>query len=131
MAHELARREYLVTFTTGNARGTDLLCESPTGVQFSLEVKSMRQKSYYLCQRHHREPKQTKYFVFVYLPEAHDTPPEYYVLNNEQFRQACDEQERLTKEAEVRRGKPYKDFPFGVNYTTVSEYKDKWENLPK
>jgi hypothetical protein len=51
VAHELTRRGYLVTFTTGNAPGDDLLCQSPSGVAFSIQVKSLSSKTYFLYQK--------------------------------------------------------------------------------
>jgi hypothetical protein len=50
VAHELVRRGYLVTFTTGNARDDDLLCLSQSGDAFSVQVKSLSSKTFFPCQ---------------------------------------------------------------------------------
>jgi len=133
-AHELAKRGYLIAFTSGNAPGTDLLCQSPDGTSFSLEVKTLSSKTYYLCQDHLQQPNPSRHFVFVLLPSSLLERPEYYVLNNRQFLEIVEEQKQLTKASETKRGKPYADFSFGINYRTLSrnEFRDAWEkNLPK
>ena len=87
VAHELVRRGYLVTFTTGNAPDDDLLCLSPSGVAFSVQVKSLSSKSTsFSIRRACWMPKPTRFLVFVFVPLDCSKPPEYFVLNNEQLR---------------------------------------------
>src|SRR5687768_3186102 len=88
VAHELVRRGYLVALTTGNAPGDDLLCQSPSGVPFSVQVKSFSKKHmthYVPYQPSLLEPKPTRYLVFVFVPLDCSQPPEYVVMNNAQF----------------------------------------------
>jgi len=68
VAHELVRRGYLVTFTTGNALGDDLLCLSPSGVAFSDQVKSLSFKGYFIYQKSLLESPPTRFLVFVLVP---------------------------------------------------------------
>jgi len=133
VAHELTRRGYLVAFTTGNAPMTDLLCQSPEGVPFSIEVKSLSSKNYFLFQDSLLQPKADRFFVFVLLPKSLTERPEYFVLNNKQFQQAAGEQKRRDKEAEKKRGGPYKPFSPGVHYSILNEsgFRDAWDSLPK
>jgi len=133
VAHELTRRGYLVTFTTGNAPAADLLCESPTGVAFSVQVKSLSSKTYFLYQKSLLEPNVSRFFVFVLVPPSLSKRPEYFVLSNQQFRQVVEEQEELLRESEKRRGKPYAKFSLGINYGTLArhDFLDAWENLPE
>lgn len=134
VAHELVRRGYLVAFTLGNALGTDLLCQSPEEKSFSLEVKTLSSRTYYLCQDHLQEPNESRHFVFVFLPSSTEKRPEYYVFNNQQFLEVVEEQKELTKASEAKRGKPYADFSFGIAYKTIAKsgFRDAWErNLPE
>jgi len=134
VAHELAKRGYLMAFTLGNAPGTDLICESPKETSFSLEVKTLSSKTYYICQDHLLKPKASRHFVFVFLPSSHLERPEYYVLNNQQFHEVAEEQKQITKASEIKRGKSYADFSFGINYKILArkEFRDGWEkNLPE
>ena len=133
VAHELTRRGYLVTFTTGNAAAADLLCESPGAIAFSVQVKSLSSKTYFLYQAAFRKRNQSRFFVFVLLPMSPRQRPEYFVLNNEQFLSVVQEQERISREWEKKRGKPYAKFAPGINYRTLAhhEFLDAWGSLPK
>jgi len=70
------------------------------------------------------------YFVFVYLPTI-PGPPEYCLLNNEQFRQAHEEYRNKLKEKEEKRGKPYAPYSFGIQYNIVAHFRDAWDTLPQ
>ncbi|WP_028321719.1 hypothetical protein [Desulfatiglans anilini] len=133
VAHELTRRGYLVTFTIGNAPAADLLCESPSGKVFSVQVKSLSSKTYFLYQSALVEPDASRFFVFVLIPDAVDQRPEYFVLDNQQFRQVVTEQEQVSRELEEKRGKPYGKFSPGINYKILArhDFLDAWGNIPQ
>lgn len=132
VAHELTRRGYLVSFTTGNAPADDLLCKSPSGESFSVQVKSLSSKTYFLYQPSLLEPKNDRFFVFVLIPQIVSDRPEYFVMNNRQFRNIAKEQDQIIKDKEKKRGKPYKSFAPGINYNTIArhDFRDAWHNLP-
>ena len=133
VAHELTRRGYLVTFTTGNALSDDLLCQSPAGVAFSVQVKSLSSKTYFLYQKSLEEaPLATRFFVFVLLATDSSIRPEYFVMNKEQFLTLVEEQKRILAESEKRRGRAYAEFSPGINYPIVAQhnFRDAWDNLP-
>lgn len=122
-----------MTFTTGNAPITDLLCQSPGGVPFSVEVKSLSSKTCFLYHASLLDPKPGRFLVFVLLPSSLTERPEYFVLKHEQFQQVVEEQDRRTKEAGKKREKPYAPFPPGVSYSVLKEsnFRDAWDNLPE
>jgi hypothetical protein len=133
VAHELVRRGYLVTFTTGNAPADDLLCLSPYGVAFSIQVKSLGSVNYFLFQESLLKPKPTRFFAFVLVPLACVKPPEYFIMNNEQFiRLEAEEKQRL-RELEEKRGKPFAKFSPGIHYSTIAghDFRNAWGNLPE
>ncbi|MFC1588326.1 hypothetical protein ACFL54_08450 [Planctomycetota bacterium] len=133
VAHELSRRGYLATFTTGNAPATDLLCQSPFGISFSVEVKSLSVKTYFLIQDHLLEPIPDRYLIFVFIPRTLTDKPEYYILTNKQFRRLMEEEKEAIKEAEKKRGKPYAEFSKGINYKVLAShnFRDAWASLPQ
>lgn len=47
VAAELTRRGYLVSLTFGNAAITDLLVQSPRGVNFTIDVKGQSNRSFW------------------------------------------------------------------------------------
>jgi hypothetical protein len=110
----------------------DLLCESPNGQFFAVQVKSLRSKTYFLYQKSLLVPNPDLCFVFVLIPEAPSQPPEYFVLNNAQFLRIVKEEDARTKEAEKKRGQPYAEFSPGIIYHTLNsdEYHNAWHNLP-
>ena len=133
VAHELTRRGYLVTFTTGNASAADLLCESPSGVAFSVQVKSLGSKTWFLYQSSLLEANASRFFVFVLIPADLSKGPEYFVLNNEQFLKVVDEQEHSLRESEQKRGKPYAKFAPGIDYAALARhgFLYAWGSLPQ
>jgi hypothetical protein len=132
VARELIRREYLVTFTMGNAPGDDLICVSPSGRLFTIQVKSLSSKTYFLYQLSLLAKNVDRFFVFVYVPQELNRSAEYFVMNNAQFRGVVDEQEEFLRAAEMKRGRPYAAFSPGINYGTIArhDFRDAWRNLP-
>jgi hypothetical protein len=133
VAHELTRRGYLVTFTTGNAPTADLLCESPEGKAFSVQIKSLSSKTFFLYQQHLTEPNLSCFFVFVLVPVSLTDPPEYFVLSDKQFLELVEEQNQINHDLEAKRGRPYVPFSPGINYSTLAhhDFRNAWGNLPK
>ncbi len=133
VAHELIRRGYLVCFTTGNAPADDLLCSSPSGTTFTVQVKSLSKKGFFLYQTSLLQPKSDRFFVFVLVPGTDSQRPEYFVLSNEQFVQLDAEQQRILVESEKKRGKPYAKFARGIKYSILARhnFRDAWGDLPK
>ncbi len=136
VAHELVRRGYLVAFTMGNAPAADLLCLSPTGVSFSVQVKSLSSKNYFICQNSLLEPKLDRFFVFVLVPPVaseSSKPPEYFILKNEDFLRVVKEEKRLEEQREKKRGWQNKPFSPGVSYSILdrSGFRNAWNNLPQ
>lgn len=133
-AHELSRRGYLVTFTMGNAPLTDLLCQSPEGVPFKVQVKSLSSRTSFICPNASIEPDDRLFFILVVLPSSPTERPEYFVLKHQQLLQALKEQDRANEETAKKRGRPFKEFPPGVNYSVLAKrftFHDAWESLPK
>lgn len=134
VAYELTLRGHLVAFTMGNAPARDLLCHSPRGVPFSVQVKSARTKSPFLYQPSLLRPKPSLFLVFVLLPTALDKRPEYHVLTNNQFQQVVKEQDQRYREAERRRRKRYAKFPPTIDYRTLAahdNFRDAFGSLPE
>ncbi len=137
VAHELTRRGYLVSFTIGNAPKTDLICTSPSGKDFSVQVKSLKSKNYFLYQESLLSVESDLYYVFVLVPEIQNNKPilsvEYYIMNNIQFRQTVEFEKLRLKKKEERLGKPYAKFSPGIIYDTIknSGFRDAWNNLPE
>jgi len=137
VAHEMTRRGYLVTFTMGNAPAADLLCKSPHGVEFSVQVKSLKAKNYFLYQDSLLKNESNLYFIFVLVPlvlkESNPKSTEYFVLSKKQFMGLVDEETARMKATEQKRGRPYAPFASGISYSALNkeEFLNAWTNLPE
>ena len=113
VAHEMTRRSYLVSFTMGNAPAIDLLCKSPNDTTFSLQVKSLKAKNYWIYQEKLLNPNPDLYFVFALVPSDTNQPPTYFVLNNGQFQRVVAEQKEIDKERVKNVENHMPHFPLG------------------
>ena len=84
VAAELAKRNFQVALTLGNAKGIDLFATNQiTEETFEIEVKTLRKKPNCFTLKPERvKPK--KIFVFIYLNEK-EISPEFYVLKGEEL----------------------------------------------
>jgi len=122
-AAELTRRGYLVSLTFGNAPTSDLLVQSPTGTQFTVDVKGQSTKNFWLIQPRDLNPNH--YFILVYLPN-NLTTPRYFVLSSDELMKRREEY----RESVLPKGR-YRDDLGGINWSTAFDYENRWDNLPK
>lgn len=122
-AAELTRRGYLVSLTFGNAPSIDLFVESPSGQQFTVDVKGQSTRNFWIIQ--HRIFNANHFFILVYLPKNMEQP-HYYILSSDELMKRRDEY-RQTSEP---KGK-YRDDLGGINFTTALDYQDNWRILPE
>jgi hypothetical protein len=122
-AAELVRRGYLVSFTLGNAPGTDLHVTSPKGVSFRVECKSMRTRTTWLFKV--KPDDEDRYFVFCFIPSAESIYPSFYVLTNQQ---ALDTIESKKLRVRSQRGatSDWSDASFG----DIKKFEGLWNSLP-
>ncbi len=85
VAAELAKRNFQVALTLGNAKGIDLFATNQlTEKTFEIEVKTLRKKPNCFTLNFKRV-KSEKIFIFVYLNEI-QTSPQYYILTGEELK---------------------------------------------
>jgi hypothetical protein len=124
-AAELTRRDYLVALTLGNAPHADLLVESPTHQQFSVDVKGLAGHNWWLVRERPREDQPDIYFL-VHVPNA-GTPPEYFVLTSDEM---MAEMEKVRQTA-LAAGQAWTGKGSGIKWGTATQYVDRWDVLPK
>jgi hypothetical protein len=123
-AAEMTRRGYLVTFTLGNARGTDLLVKSPQSIQFSVEVKGLSLRTFWPIQRHEADPN--RYYVLVYIERNLASPPRYFILTNDECQLFREEYRSST----IARGAKYDDTFGGFPWSVPMPFENRWSTLP-
>lgn len=122
VAAELTRRGYLVSLSFGNAPVSDLLVRSPSGIQFTVDVKGQSSKNFWLIQN--RPQDSNHYFVLVYIPPGFQTP-RYFIVSSDELMSRREEY----KQSVSPKGR-YRDELGGINWATAFDYEAKWENLP-
>jgi len=84
VAAELAKRNFQVALTLGNAKGIDLFATNQrTGKTFEIEVKTLR-KTPNCFTLNFKRVKKEKFFIFVYLNDV-QTSPQYYIVKGEEL----------------------------------------------
>jgi hypothetical protein len=118
VAAELAKRNFQVSITLGNAKGVDLFATNQlTGKVFEVEVKTLRKKPNCFTLNTKRL-KTEKVFVFVYLNE-NNKQPSYHILKGAEI---------------LENPKHFYGSSLGtaretVNHGPLKDHKDRWDKL--
>lgn len=128
VAAELSRRGYDATITLGNTPTLDLLCCSPEGKQFKVQVKSLSSPNWVLIQKRILEmsPVDDMLFAVVLVPQDDAKPFEYHLLTHAE---ACD---YFKQYPQVKKnGQAYKPGMDGLAWGDVRSHRDRWDKLPR
>lgn len=128
VAAELSRRAYDVTIALGNTPTLDLLCASPTGRTFKMQVKSLTYPNWVFIRSSAftDPPADDLYFVVVMIPPDPALPFEYYFLTHAE---AC---ALHAQHPQVRKdGQPYKPGGDGLAWAEVRPHRGRWDKLPE
>ena len=128
VAAELSRRGYDATLTFGNTPSLDLLCASPNGKPFKIQVKSLTTGNAVLIQKSllDADPQPDLFFAIAIVPAKEEVPMELRILTHHEVTELWKAMPKLKKN-----GEPYKPGMDGLNWGVVKPYKDGWEKLPK
>lgn len=132
VAAELTRRGYLVSFTLGNAKFTDLMVETPGNKHFSIDIKGQSMKNYWIIKPSENN-RDDQYFILVYVPRNLTESPQYFILNSDDITKELKQHLERMKQAEIVRGKPYshKFETGGMAWDQPLKYEGLWDKLPK
>ena len=131
VAAELSRRGYDAAITLGNTPTLDLLCSSPEGKPFKIQVKSLSAPNWVLVREKMLvgPPLDDLFFAVVLVPPSpkeDDKPLEYHVLTHAE---AC--HFHLQHPTTKKNGEVYKPGMDGLAWAEVRPERDKWGKLPK
>jgi hypothetical protein len=128
VAAELSRRGYDAAITLGNTPALDLICASPSGKPFTVQVKSLSTWNWILIQKTLLDemPRDNLFFAVVLVPSDFEKPFEFHILTHAE---ACDSyrQQRKVK----KDGTPYKPGMDGLAWGDVKPHKNRWDKLPQ
>lgn len=118
VAAELAKRNFQVSLTLGNAKGIDLYATNQiTEDIFEIEVKTLRKKPNCFTLNTQRL-KAKKVFIFVYL-NGKDISPDYYIVTGEE----------ILKDKKKFYGASLNTSRETVNHGPLKDYKNCWDIL--
>lgn len=125
---ELSRRRYAVAVTIGNTPSMDLLCVSPEGRPFKVEVKSAATPNYVPIQKWILEGdlQHDLVFVIVYVHPDTTIPFQFFLLTHQEVKDAWDAMPK-TKPS----GEPYKPGWEGLKWKDVMPHEGRWDKLPR
>lgn len=128
VAAELSRRGYDATLTFGNTPALDLLCASPNGKPFKVQVKSLTKGNAVLIQKFMMElkPHPDLFFAIVIVPASETEIMEFRIMTHHEVVKHWQEMPKIKKD-----GKPYKAGMEGLNWGIVKPYIGGWEKFPK
>lgn len=115
VAGELSRRDYPVSITMGNAKSVDIYVDTKEGI-IKVDAKGGRGKGNWPIAK--SAVKQDVYYIFVYLQNINDKPPEYYIASGKEIIS-----KNLIKTWKTRQGITYSDLNKG-------SYREGWDKLP-
>jgi hypothetical protein len=127
VAAELSRRGYDATLTLGNTPALDLLCASPSGKPFKMQVKSLTTGNAVLIQKPllEREPQSDLFFAVVIVPASATDPMEFRIMTHQEVVDHWRTMPKVKKD-----GQPYKPGMDGLNWGIVKPYVGGWGKLP-
>lgn len=118
VAAELAKRNFQVALTLGNAKGIDLYAANQISEKvFEIEVKTLRKKPNCFTLNIQRIKPQ-KMYIFVYL-NAMEISPDFYIITGEELLND-------TKHffgSSIGRGRET------VNHGPIQEHRNRWDKL--
>lgn len=128
VASELSRRSYDAAITLGNTPALDLICSSPAGQRFTVQVKSNTTKTWVRIRKSMLEadPQPDLFFAIVFIPADPALPFEYFILTSAEVHEAYRCQAKTKRD-----GKPYKPGFEGIGWIDVKPHPGGWEKLPK
>ena len=126
-AGELSRRGYDVALTLGNTPVFDLICHSPAGVDFTVQVKSLSYPNGVNIQKHVLEapPREKLLFVFCLVPLDNDRPCRFFVMSHQEVRDIWAGVPKLKRDGSVPT--PGRE---GLNWGFVKPHELRWDKLP-
>jgi hypothetical protein len=127
VAAELSRRGYDAAITLGNTPTLDILCSSPEGVAFTVQVKTVSSPTWVLIRKEHlaHAPREHLYFAIVLVPADLDKPLVFHIMTHAAVCGSYANQPRVRRD-----GKPLKPGMDGIPWRDVKGFTGRWDQFP-
>ena len=124
-AGEMIRRGNSVAVCLGNTPTIDLLCESPNGKPFRVQVKSTSTQVFWLLGK----PRKDVYYIFVDI--TRDGPARFFIRTGKQTLKEWEDREAYHRKLIETRG-PRRNLSGIMKKDLVKgKYEGAWGSLPK
>lgn len=123
LMYQLARRGYSVQFTDSRFPLEDMLCVSPSGVHFGIEVKGQSTRNFW---RFKKPSNPEVYYAFVYVPPTEELPRVFIVPFEEAFTMYM----KYYNDVMARTPKG-PDYQWGINWKDPFDYEGAYGLLPQ
>lgn len=126
VASELSRRGYDAAITLANTPTLDILCSSPDGVSFTVQVKSASSKNWVRVREEHLTgPVEGLFFVVVLIPDDLSAQCVFHILTHAEV---CESHARQPKTR--RDGRKLVAGWEGLPWRDVAAHEGQWKKLP-
>jgi hypothetical protein len=127
VAAELSRRGYDVALTLGNTPTIDLLCASPSGRTFKVQVKSASSANFVPIGKDLLEapPDESLYLFVVLVASTGDVPFRFFILSHSEVVSLW-----ATAPKTKASGEPYAAGWEGFRWPTIQPRESAWGKLP-
>ena len=127
VASELSRRGHDAAITLGNTPALDLICSSPEGTRFTIQVKTASTKTWVPISKValDRDAQDDLFYVVAFIPADLSLPFEYYILSSAEVHEAWLGQRKVKLN-----GQPYKPGFEGLGWGDVKTHLGRWDKLP-
>lgn len=127
VASELCKRDYQVALTLGNHPAVDLMVRSPSGRQFSVDVKGLHKRNFWPVQLHAQQ--ENLFYVLAYVPTGQ--PNDFFVMTQQRVSEAIQANwdKYCAKHGLAASNTNENPFP-GVEWRLAEPYLNRWEVLP-
>jgi hypothetical protein len=115
VAAELFKRELQVSITLGNAKSIDLFAVNNNGSSFTIQVKTLRSRNYFLIDLDRVD--EACWYVFVVLNKP-QIPPDYYIVPGRDLRSDPKKFGKWFAD--------YKKMP-GIHPNNLADYHNNWQ----
>jgi len=113
----------------GNHPSVDLMVRSPKGRQFSVDVKGLYKKNFWVVTP--KESRKDLYYVLAFVPD--DEPNQFFILSQAEVNREVPrfleylKANRLQKKLSIDKV----GMMPGLTWAFAAKFKDCWQNLPK
>jgi len=129
VAGEMSKRGYVVTLTSRNTEGIDLLASDKKGTKpIAIQVKTTTQKNWMLNKKADNLISEDLFYIFVLL-KGENEMPEFFIVPSKDVAEQVSISHKKWLETPNKKGGKHNDSPMRIFMDNEKKYKDRWDLL--